>query len=191
VDEYRDKTSIGLYTIPVKRWKILLTKLLVTISSSVIIAVTIFLLSIFVGWLVFGFDDFSTPHLMYSNGRVISTHVLSTGVMMLLCNTLSIGFACVLCILIGLLLKNSLVGAIFGLVIYFFGSLISVLVMGMDKSYEWIKYLPFLNMNFGYYFDNTFRLPSVMSIEFSAVMLVCYTIPIVVACFVINKFQRI
>jgi ABC-2 type transport system permease protein len=188
VDEFRENTAIGLYTMPMKRWKIFLIKFAVIISSALVVSALILLCSIIVGWSFFGFDNFSTPYLLYKNGQIIVRNVLLQGCTVFLYNSLAVAFCSILAIFIGLIFKDSLISALFGIAFYFLGSLVAIKFV---QDYDWVKYLPFLNMNFGYYFDGNFMLPSSMSSEFSAVVLLSYTVPISVVCFFVNKRQSI
>ena len=188
VDDYKDNVPIGLYTIPVKRWKILTAKFLTILTSAIVVALSMLVLSIVFGWLFFGWDSLGVPYLLWTDSGIVSIPIIVAGLFFSLLNIFSLIFCTSLVILLGLVLKNSLISSVVSVSFYFVGTFLSLTIM--DK-YGWLKWLPFANMDFRYYFDNSFSFPNFMSPMFSFFVLMIYLIPILIFSYVIHSKQDI
>lgn len=168
-DEYSNKAIYNLLTQPASRNKILLAKIITMIGAIVVSMLMMFILSILIGYLFFGFDSFAVPYLSVVNGEVVSTNILVRALYQLFYNIFAL-FACAaLAIMLSILFKNAIISLVMAEGVYVFGS---VIVFQL-RSVNVLKYTIFPHLNMQYYLENA--MPFNMSPSFSTITLLIYT----------------
>ena len=184
-DEYSKKTMNGLLTIPLARWKILLTKFLVIAVFAFASSLFVFIVSIVLGWMFFGLDFFSVPFLAFQNGELIVMPFLLRELLQVCYNTVAALFCSSIAVLLGIITKNGITSCVTGIGIY----LCSYVFTLFATEVPWLRFTPFLNVDFsGYSLDIA---PIGTSPEFSVLVLFMYMVPLVAASFLIFQKQDI
>lgn len=181
-DEYSKKTINGLLTIPLSRWKILAVKYAVIFVFALLTSLGMLIISVLIGWICFGWDPFTTPYVALSNGEVIIMPLLLRGLLQVCYNTLAVLFCSSVAVLLGVVTKNGITSCVAGIGIYLLNYVAALFI----SDAAWLRYTPFTNVDFSGYILGTAAVGT--SPEFSALVLLAYMLPIVIAAFVI--FQR-
>gem|GEM_PF-2212616 len=186
-DETSKSKSSNLMTLPVKRWKILTAKMIIILMTALIAGLIMFLSSIFVGWAFFGFDSFSTPFVSYMGGELQVMNILLRSLYQLFFNFLALAFCSILVVFLGIILKNGTLASIISIGSYLLGSI----VVFSFYTLSWIRFLPFPNLNFHLYLVDAGMPIADMTPTFSALILIAYKIPMLVATFWVFQKQDI
>lgn len=167
--EFSEGTVKLLLIRPSRRWKILLSKYISTLMTSLLMLLILFTLSFIVGGLLFGFNGVSDPYLSYSSGTVKEVSMVGHifGVY---------GYNCVDLIMMGTfafmistVFRNGAMAIGLSIFLMFTGTTLVQLL----SRYNWVKYILFANTNLRMYTDGV---PPVkgMTLEFSIVVLISY-----------------
>lgn len=169
------KGTIKLLLIrPHKRWKILLSKYVISYLFAFEMLAFLLLSSMLAGWLFFGGNGAALPFLAYKSGMVIETsmflHILTV-----------YGFACVqlfvmvtLAFMLSTLFRNNALAIGATIFLMFAGAtIIQLLVTFTDVT--WVKYILFANTDLTVYFEGT-PLIEGMTLGFSIIVLLVYIV---------------
>lgn len=156
---------------PVSRTSVLLSKYVTTMLFAVILLILLFVVSLLIGGILFGFGDVTQPYLQYTNGHV---HEASWTVYVLK----QYGYGCVN--LVMMVTLAAAISAIFRNSAISIGISIFLLMAGNTlvtflSHYSWVKYVLFANIDLSQYTNGT-PLRSDMSLGFSVGVLIVYFI---------------
>jgi ABC-2 type transport system permease protein len=154
---------------PVSRTSILLSKYISTLIFAVFSLIGLFIVSLLVGGLLFGFGDVSQPYLQYSGGHVHETSWV-------LYVFKQYGYGCIT--LIMMVTLAAAISAIFRSSAVSIGLSIFLLMAGSAivsflSGYAWVKYVLFANLDLSQYLGGT-PLRQDMSLGFSVGVLIVY-----------------
>ena len=130
---------------PYKRWKILLSKLVVSTAILVITTVCIALISSVVGNIFFGANN-AQGYLYVSNGSVKEINYVLFSVLYNLVDAIEIFVFMVLALMLSTVARNSAVAVGVSIATYLGGSTIMQIVNLFIKS-DWVKFVPFNNLS--------------------------------------------
>ncbi|MDR2267102.1 MAG: ABC transporter permease [Christensenellaceae bacterium] len=182
-DEYKNKAINNLLVVPASRSKILLSKIL-TVTLTMIVAMTLlFLMSIIMGWMFFGFDDFSAPFLTVLNGEVVATNILLRSFEQLFLNIFALLAFSSLGMLLSIIFKSNIVSILATEGIYALGSIVVFSLRGV----EWLKYTIFPHFNIQYYVERV--MPFNITPMFSCIVLLIYSIAFFASSFLVFNLR--
>lgn len=168
-NEFSSGTIKLLLIRPVKRWKILLSKYISTLMAALLMLIILFVTSILLGGILFGFKGISQPYLAYSNGVVRETNYV-------LQIFFEYGLKCVdlimmvtLAFMISVVFRNNALAIGIGVFLLLSGSMI----VALFSQYDWVKYILFANTDLNQYFDGTPLVKS-MTLGFSLAVITIY-----------------
>lgn len=130
---------------PYKRWKILLSKLLVSTCILVVTTVIISLLSTVVGNIFFGSGN-AQGYLYVSNGNVHEINYILFSVLYNLVGAIEIFVFMVFALMLSTVARNSAVAVGLSIATYLGGSTIMQIINLFVKK-DWIKFIPFNNLS--------------------------------------------
>lgn len=130
---------------PNKRWKILLSKLVVSVVILVITTVGITLLSTLIGNLFFGSGN-AQGYLYVSGGEVHVINYIVYAILYNLIGAIDILIFLLFAMMLSTVARNTAVAVGVSIAAYFGGSTIMQLVNMFVKS-DWIKFIPFNNLS--------------------------------------------
>lgn len=182
----------SLIIAPVKRWKIFTAKVMSLLTVGFIALIVLFLFGILSQGLFFGFS--STPYVYASHGIASAIPNLLYQFLSLLVSYIDIIIYMAFALMLSVLTRNTAVAVGLSIATYFGGSIVMTFMMYLP-SYEWLKFIPFANLNLsGRFFPfsammqsitmsyssmpfgNRFSLPSLsFSLVYLAIFLFCMT----------------
>jgi ABC-2 type transport system permease protein len=167
--EFSEGTVKLLLIRPSRRWKILLSKYISTLLTSLFMLIILFVISFIVGGILFGFNGVSDPYLSYSNGAVKEVNMVGHIISLYGYNCVSLIMMGTFAFMISTVFRNSAIAIGLSIFLMFTGS---TLVQLLSK-YNWVKYILFANTNLQMYTDGV---PPVkgMTLGFSAAVLIAY-----------------
>lgn len=130
---------------PYKRWKILLSKLIVSTIILVITTVIISLISSLIGNIFFGASN-AQGYLYVSNGSVHEINYVLFSMLYNLVGAIEIFVFMVFALMISTVARNSAVAVGLSIATYLGGSTIMQIINMFVKS-DWIKFIPFNNLS--------------------------------------------
>ena len=148
--EYSNKTLGRLAMSGASRWKILTSKFLAIIFFALVFMLIFAAFTVLCGWIVFGFDDFSTHYVYFDGVKVVERNVMVQMMLNFLYNTVSLVSISSLAVFVAVLTKSNLIGMSLCFAISVFGSLFSSVFAGTD----WLKYTLFANTDFSRFLNN-------------------------------------
>jgi len=171
--------AVGVYTLPLKRWKILLTKILNLVFVAVVVRSFAFLASSAV--IAVAYNNELETFTIQQFGNEALQAVLNCFVLV---------FFVLFVVLIGLATKNGAVGVIFPVVFYLAGF---IMLGAVEPKPLWLNLLPFVNFHFLYYFieGGDIMFSSYMTPLYSFLIILGYIILLAAASFLINSRQNI
>lgn len=169
-DEYRYSTTNILITVPCKRWKILLSKVITMIILCVGIVVLTYIVSFIVGGIFWGYDSLDMSIVTINNGKICVRNVVEQSLVNNFYNIFTLISCASLVMLISIVFRNGIVSICTGVSIYYFGSQIAISL----SEYSWIKYSLFANMQFQFYF-NGMEIFKGLTPKFSVAVLLIYS----------------
>lgn len=169
-DEYRYSTMNILATIPAKRYKILLAKILGMITVCVAIIALIYIMSLLIGGIFFGFDGLFSPIVTCTDGTIHVRNVLTQSLLNNFYNLFTLIACGSLTLMLAIVLKNGIISACGGIVLYYMGSVLTIAL----KEYSWVKYTLFANMQFQMYVAGLELFEGVTP-SFSIIVLLAYS----------------
>jgi len=182
----------SLIIAPVKRWKIFTAKVMSLLTVGFIALIALFLFGTLAQGLFFGFS--STPYVYASHGVAAAIPNLLYQFLSLLVSYIDIIIYMSFAFMLSVLTRNTAVAVGLSIATYFGGSIVMTFMMILP-SYEWLKFIPFVNLNLSsrffpfssmmqsitmsyssMSFGNSFSLPSLsFSLIYLAVFLFCMT----------------
>jgi ABC-2 type transport system permease protein len=168
--EYSWGTIKLLLMKPIQRWKFLLAKFIAILWNAFLMFITLFILSLLIGVICFGFDDNSLRYVYTYNGEIkdifIFTHFLQYFGSKYVGSVMVAGFA----FMISTIFKNNTLAISLSIIIQFAGSMITGVLSILDKGIS--KYIFFNHTNLYQFIEGT--PPDSLSLLFSIVVLFIY-----------------
>lgn len=164
---------------PIRRSRILMAKYLSVLVFMAIFFFIFFVTSFITGAIAFGME--STPELLYVSGQVFELHPFLYILFKLLLSSLGVIMFATIAFMISSVFRNNSLAIGISLFLLFTGAQITQLV---GLKFEWAKYSPFANTNFGAIIDG---MPIVAgtTLGFSVVMYLLYFVLLHVISFLI------
>lgn len=185
-DEYRYATMNILVTVPCKRYKILLSKILAMISICIAIIILLYFISFIVGGLFFGFEDINSLVVTYNQDTLYVRNVIVQSLINNLYNTFTLISCSSFVLMLSLLFKSGVLSACSGIVVYLLGSRLTIAL----KEFKWIKYSLFANMQFQIYASGI-EIFEDQTPSFSIMMLLIYSVLFIAMSFLIFNKRNI
>ncbi|PLR91100.1 ABC transporter permease [Bacillus sp. T33-2] len=154
---------------PVNRSKMLLSKYLSTFLFVLELLFILFVFSIIIGGLFFGFDNLSTNFLTYTDGKVNEENPVIYILKTYGLNCISLLIMTTFAFMISTLFRTSSLAIGVSIVLVFTGSTI----VGIFSKYEWSKYILFANTQLSQYIDGS-QIQDGMSLQFSLTVVAVY-----------------
>ncbi|MEH7384101.1 ABC transporter permease [Bacillus sp. JJ1521] len=154
---------------PVSRAKILLSKYLATILFALFSLALLFVASLLVGSIFFGFDG-SIPHLVYRDGAVHEVHMVSHILGIFGLKSINLIMMSTFAFMISTIFRNS--GLAIGLAIFLMFAGVNATAL-LAMKFDWAKYILFANTDLSQYLTG-YVLVEGMTMSFSIIMLIIY-----------------
>lgn len=167
--EFSEGTIKLLLIRPSKRWKILLSKYISTLLSTLFMLVILFVFSFIMGSILFGFNGVSEPYLNYFNGNITEVSMIRHIFSLYGYNCVDLIMMATLAFMISTAFRNSSLAIGLSIFLMFTGG---TLVQFLSR-YNWTKYILFANTNLSVYNDGT-PLVKGMTLGFSIAVLIVY-----------------
>lgn len=185
-DEYKYSTLNILITIPCKRYKVLLSKILAMITVCIAIILSLYLISIVVGGLFFGIGDLYSVVVTCSNDVLHVRSVIGESLLNNFYNVFTLISCASLTLMLSIVFKNGIISTCAGISVYLLGSRLTIAL----KELPWIKYTIFANMQFQMYASGI-ELFDGITPEFSIVVLMLYSLLFLVISFVVFEKRNV
>lgn len=141
--EFSQGTIKFLLINPVKRWKILAAKYFTVLSMGAILLTMLFVLSIPIVGLLFGFSEMSAPYLYIKDGTVYQMNSFLAIIRSYLLKSVDMLVVTTLAFALSSVARNSAMAVGFGLGILTLGKTATSLVT--DLGFDWARYIIFAN----------------------------------------------
>jgi ABC-2 type transport system permease protein len=177
-DEFKNDSIKLIATTPYTRREILFTKLLVVVMTPVLFILVILIFSILIGGYYFSFSNLNSMRVDVINNAITveSNYVYMIKQWML--QSYSLISISTLAILLGIIFKNALVSILTSILIYLFGTYLTVFLV----EFDWIKYTLFPHLNYYIYTYDNIKLPEFSS-SFSYIIISIYLIIFLLSAF--------
>ena len=156
--EYSNKTINPLLLLPYKRYKILIAKYLSTLVYGLISFILVILLGILSGLIVYGFGANGGFIVLYGSNGPYTLSMFSYSMIVVLLQLVNIVFYTILSFLIAVLLKSVSVATIVTILTLV---IVSPLNAFAASYYDFLKYLPFVNLDFRKFLEFGSTMPSI------------------------------
>lgn len=156
--EYSNKTINPLLLLPYKIYKILISKYLATLIYGLISFALIIILGILSGLIVYGFDATGGVIVLYGSSGPYTLSMFSYSMIVVALQLVNIIFYTILSFLIAVLLKSVSVATIVTVLTL---KIISPLNAFAASYYDFLKYLPFVNLDFRKFLEFGSTMPSI------------------------------
>lgn len=130
---------------PNKRWKILLSKLLVATGILFVITIVMSLVSTLIGNIFFGASN-AQGYLYVSNGVVHEINYIAYAVLYNLVAAIEVFVFLVLAMMLSIVVRNTAAAVGISIAAYLGGSIISTMINAFIKA-DWTKFIPFNNLS--------------------------------------------
>lgn len=130
---------------PNKRWKILLSKLLVATGILFVITIVMSLVSTLIGNIFFGASN-AQGYLYVSNGVVHEINYIAYAVLYNLVAAIEVFVFLVLAMMLSTVVRNTAAAVGISIAAYFGGSIVSTMINAFIKA-DWTKFIPFNNLS--------------------------------------------
>lgn len=168
-NEFSNGTIKLLLIRPSNRWKILLSKYIATLLTTLLMLIVLFVFSFLLGGILFGFKGTSVPYLTYHDGVVgemsMAGYIWSQYGLGSIYLVMMVTFA----FMISSVFRNSTLAVGLSIFLYLMGTTITAAL----SSHDWAKYILFANVDLSRYIDGN-PLVSGMTMQFSIIMLIVY-----------------
>lgn len=131
---------------PTRRWKIFAAKFLALLSALVIAATIGFIASLVSGYVYFGADTFS-PYVYASAGTAHEIAGIAYLALQFLVELIPAFLVAVFALMLSAVTRNTAASVGISMAVYFGGSMVMQILQLMGLSGEWIKFVPFTNMD--------------------------------------------
>lgn len=140
-------TSVYLNGLPLKRYQVLITKIVFVLSLMIVLSIVVFLLNIVVSQFVFGFDRFSSPFLESNGGVVTSiTYAFPKIFNIFLLTTLFFIFIALFSVLASIVIGYEVPATVFSVIVVYVVVAVCQYYISA-KSWHWMEFLPFIHIN--------------------------------------------
>jgi ABC-2 type transport system permease protein len=185
-DEYKYSTLNILITVPCKRYKILLSKILAMITICISIILSLYLMSIIVGALFFDAGELSSVVVTYSNNVLHVRSVIIESLLNNFYNVFTLIGCASLTLMLSIVLKSGIISTCAGICVYLLGSRLTIAL----KELPWIKYTLFANMQFQMYVSGVDLFDGVTP-TFSIVVLMLYSLLFLMISFIVFEKRNV
>ncbi|MCL1944619.1 MAG: hypothetical protein FWF56_02270 [Firmicutes bacterium] len=138
-------TALSNNSLPLRRYQVLLCKVAFVATIAVGFALLIFIVTIVSGWLILGFDNFSSVSLQIQDGAIIAMPVYLTGLIVCLLNCVTFVFVGLFAILLSTIIKYDFPSAALNFVLTYSLMAVAFLVMFV-YDVHWVEFLPFIHV---------------------------------------------
>ncbi len=185
-DEYKYSTLNILITIPCKRYKVLLSKILAMITICIAIIVSLYLISIIVGGLFFCIGDLDSVIVTCSNNVLHVRSVIGESLLNNFYNVFTLIGCASLTLMLSIIFKSGIISTCAGISVYLLGSRLTIAL----KELPWIKYTIFANMQFQMYASGI-ELFDGITPEFSIIVLMLYSLLFLIISFIVFEKRNV
>lgn len=199
--EFSTGTIRFLLTRPVKRYKILLSKLVVVILVTFVFMLIAFFTAIITSGILYSFSDFAIPELTIENGQVVEYSYLANEFNLMLIDLLPIYLFVILAFAISTVIKSTAAAVGVSLGGWFAGYIantfvIQSIIYGEEiiTKIPWIKYTPIPYLDFSYFTNAEFSLAlskAGYTIGFGSIVLLAYMLVLLAISFIVFIRQDI
>ncbi|MDU2288732.1 MAG: ABC transporter permease subunit [Clostridium celatum] len=156
--EYTNKTINPLLLLPYKRYKILISKYLATLIYGLISFALVIVLGILSGLIVYGFGATGGVIVLYGFNKPYTLSMFSYSMIVVILQLINIIFYTILSFLIGVVLKSVSVATIVTVLTL---TIIYPLNAFAASYYDFLKYFPFVNLDFRKFLEFGSTMPSI------------------------------
>lgn len=160
---------------PVNRWKIVTGKLLSLLAVLVVSGLLLYLACILANGVFFGFGS-GTPYIYAANGTAYVMNFYFLGLLKTLTSLIPMLIYMVFAFMLSVITRNTAASVGISIAVYFAGSTINNILLLMVKG-EWMKYVPFNNLNFEFKlfpYENLSTTTASSSVSTSLAFSLCY-----------------
>jgi len=143
-NEFSSGTIKFLLINPVKRWKILVSKYIMSISLGYIIIFTLYILTAVLAMLFFGTDMISADHITYANGEIVSVNGFAYMIKTYLLSSVNVVVMATLAFAISSLVRSTSLAIGISLFSMLSGNVI-ISILKEELYIDWSRYLLFAN----------------------------------------------
>ena len=187
--EHSKKTEKILFTYPVKRWKILLSKFLYLIIHSYIIWFIALILLLLLSGINYGFADLFTPKLIYSSSGVLEVNYLLYIIKeIFICSIPVISFLAIL-LLISVISLNTTLTIGISIILAIISPLLWLLI---KFKMEFFIYTPFPYFDYGIILNNSsLFLNALKYVDFNNYLGLIISIITIIICYILSNILYI
>ena len=189
--EYSKGTIRLLLIRPVKRWKILLSKLIAVILISFMVFMLYAVITGITTVSFFGKEDYNTPVIEIVNREVVSRHIMDLILPSLMTSSAAVLYIASMTLLLSTVFKSTVLGVGLPTILMLGGELAAILLLSL-KYYTVLKFTPFAYLNLYHIINNTGNLryylediPGVLTAEFGFMYLIISSIIMLVVTFLV------
>jgi ABC-2 type transport system permease protein len=157
---------------PASRGKILLAKYISTILFALFMLVLLFITSMLIGAILFGFENVNQPYLAYRDGQVIEIAMMSQLLSVYGLNSIQLIMLVTFAFMMSTVFRSSSLAIGLAIFLMFMGGQVTAIIA---QKYEWAKYILFANIDLTQYIDGVPMVEG-MTMTFSVIMLIVYFI---------------
>lgn len=187
--EHSKKTEKLLFTYPIKRWKILLSKFIYLIIHSYIIWFIALILLILLSGINYGFADLFTPKLIYSSNGVLEVNYLFYIIKeIFICSIPVISFLAIL-LLISVISLNTTLTIGISIILAIISPLLWLLI---KFKMEFLIYTPFPYFDYGIVLNNSqLFLSALRYVDFGNYLGLIISIITIIICYILSNILYI
>lgn len=185
-DEYKYSTLNILITVPCKRYKVLLSKILAMITICIGIILSLYLISIIIGGLFFGFGDLTSDVVTCRNNVLYVRNVILESLLNNFYNVFTLIGCASLTLMLSIVFKSGIISTCAGICVYLLGSQLTIAF----RELPWIKYTIFANMQFQMYV-NGIELFDGITPKFSIIVLMLYSLLFLMISFIVFEKRNV
>ncbi|MGG0738765.1 ABC transporter permease subunit [Niallia taxi] len=168
---------------PISRAKILLSKYMTVLLFGICLLFILFVFSIILGGILFGFPDTHTPYLNYHDGAVTEQNMIVHLLISYGLNSISLLMITTMAFMISSVFRNSSLAVGISIFLMFMGSTVTFM---LATKFEWAKYILFANTDLSQYFEGA-PIVQGMTMTFSIIMLCVYFLIFLLFAFLVFK----
>lgn len=148
--EYQKHTIRPMLLLPYRRFRILLSKYIATGIAGALLYGLVFILGLLSGLILHGVEGMNSQVVLYFGGNLVTMNMSLYSLLIILLKAVEILFYAAVTVFLAVCTKNVAATCIVGGALGVFGVPILSFMAGY---YPFIRYLPFLNVNFRRYLD--------------------------------------
>lgn len=199
--EFSTGTIRFLLTRPVKRYKILLSKLIVVILVTFLFMLIAFTTVITTSGVLYSFNDYTIPEIIIENGKVIEYNYLSNEFYLMLVYLVPTYLFVILAFAISTVIKSTAAAVGVGLGAWFAGFIANTFIVefivygdAIMTKLPWIKYTPIPYLDFSYFTKAEYALglsKAGFTIGTGSLILLTYILVLILVSFIVFVRQDI